>query len=72
MEQLEPRDPAAERAVYLHHLVQSIIGDIDYVGTNRDDEVWWQLHEIEAANGMPHNVTADEAFNLYRSNYGGQ
>lgn len=66
-----PLSPEARRTRIMHHMVQQVIGDIDYTGTNRDDEVWWQLHTIQEENGLPDGVTADHLYNLYVSNYGG-
>jgi hypothetical protein len=61
-----------ERARKLHHLVQAVIQDIDYTGADRDDEVWWQLGTIADQNGFPDGITHDDAYNLYRTNYGGE
>lgn len=60
-----------ERPVRLHGLLQSILADIDYNGTARSDELWWQLHALQEANGLGDGVTADDLYNLYRTNYGG-
>ena len=66
----EPDDIRKWRNWGMHHIVQSVIGEIDYVGSNRDDEVWWQLHALQEADDLPGGLTADELYNLYRSNYG--
>lgn len=55
----------------LHEIVQSVIGECPYIGTARDDEVFWQLHAIQEENGLPYDFTADDAYNLYRTNYEG-
>lgn len=61
----------AGRERMAHQVIQSIIGEIDYVGTGRDDEVYARLGEIAEQNGLPYDSTPDELYALYRSNYGG-
>lgn len=67
-----PRDEvlrAVHRRRMLHEIVQSVIGEIDYTGTAREDSVWWTLHDLHDANGLPEGITADDCFNLFWTNY---
>lgn len=53
-----------------HEIVQQVIGECPYIGTARDDEVWWNLHELQEQNALPDGHDADNLYNLFRSNYG--
>jgi hypothetical protein len=55
-----------------HEIIQQVIGECPYVGATRDDEVWWNLHELEDRNALPDGYEADDLYNIYRTNYGGQ
>lgn len=53
----------------MHEIVQSVIGEIDYTGTAREDAVWWTLHDLHENNGLPEGISADDVYNLFWTNY---
>lgn len=53
-----------------HEIVQQIIGEIEYVGEERDQGVWRQIHGIAEQNGLPYDMQAEEVYDIYRTHYG--
>lgn len=64
----QPTEPLSRAA---HEIVQHVIGDVPYIGTARDDEVYWVLQELQEQNALPDELTAAGLYNLYTRNYGG-
>lgn len=52
-----------------HWIIQSMIGEERRHPLAEDDEIWWNLHDLELQNGLPDNLNADDLYQLYRSNY---
>lgn len=54
-----------------HRMINHILGDIDYPygSTNRDDEFYFTLSEIEEQNGLPDEF--EIVYGIFRDNYNG-
>jgi len=62
---------ALNRHQLTHRMINHILGDIEhpYGSTNRDDEFYFTLSEIEEQNGLPDEF--EIVYGIFRDNYNG-
>lgn len=59
----------AGRSRMAHQIIQSIIGEADYVGIPLDYHVERTLENYHEQNGLPYDLLPDDVYQLYVERY---